>query len=261
MSEGAVDDCVRNALTKMAHIHLTPHLQARNRVLAMGEESWRVHVVGAPSLDHLSRFKLMEKSALENVLGARLDPAPILVAYHPVTLDDDPAQESRIFFEALEAINQPVWFCFPNADHRHQQLIQSARSFSSARHHSHIFVNLNPHTYFSLLGHAQVLLGNSSSGIMEAASFDLPCVNVGRRQQGRLKAPNVIDCPAEKDAILIAVKKAMSAGFRHRIKGLVNPYGDGTASERIAEIVQNLPDRAALLHKKSLHPPTDCWRA
>lgn len=259
VSEGAIDDSIRNAITKMAHVHLTPHQDAADRVLAMGEEPWRVHVVGAPSLDQMAQEALLPQHQLEEQLQVKLVPAPILVAYHPVTLDTFPAAESIALFEALTQIEQPVWFCFPNADHHYLTILQRARRFCSQRPSSRLFVNLQPRVYWSLLGQAQLLVGNSSSGIMETASLALPTVNIGRRQQGRLKARNIIDCDPEPAAIIQAIEEARSPDFKISLSGMQNPYGDGTSAQKIADILQRLPDRSDLLWKRALNPPKTPW--
>ncbi len=261
VSEGAIDDSVRNAITKLAHIHLTPHEQAKERVLAMGEEPWRVHVVGAPSIDHLKRSKLLDRNLLEEELKIELNPEPLLVAYHPVTLDSDPIAESNALFAALESLSEPVFFCFPNADHHYHQLVTKAQQFVKRHPKSQLFVNLNPHIYWSLLAQVRALVGNSSSGIMEAASLGLPVVNIGRRQQGRLKAMNVIDVVGEASAIKQAIEKALGPEFASSIKDMSNPYGDGQAAQRIAQIIGDLPTRARLLDKRALNPPSEPWQS
>ena len=250
ISEGAIDDAVRNALTKLSHLHFTSTPGARARVIAMGEEEWRVHRAGAPSLDHLRRSPLLERAALESRLGLSLAPPPLLVAYHPVTLLRDTVAEADAVFEALGAVNGPLVFCYPNADAGSRALIERARAFVAARGDGRVFVNLDPPTYWSLLRQAEALIGNSSSGIMESASFALPTVNVGLRQQGRERARNVIDVPAEAGAIVAGIAQARSAAFRRSLAGLANPYGDGTAAATIVKVLTTVPLGPALLMKR-----------
>ena len=237
VSQGAIDDAVRNALTKFAHIHFTSTETARLRVIAMGEEPWRVHRAGAPSLDHLRRSTLFDRAALEARLGLSLTPPTLVAAWHPVTILRDTNAEADAFFAALDHSPGQIVFVYPNADAGGLALIERARSLAVARAHTHVFVNLDAVTYWSLLGHADALAGNSSSGIMEAASFALPVVNVGIRQQGRERARNVIDVPAEASAICAALDRALSPAFRESLAGMTNPYGDGTASETIARVL------------------------
>jgi UDP-N-acetylglucosamine 2-epimerase (non-hydrolysing)/GDP/UDP-N,N'-diacetylbacillosamine 2-epimerase (hydrolysing) len=241
VSQGAIDDQVRNALTKLAHVHFTSTPTARRRVIAMGEEPWRVHRAGAPSLDHLRRSTLLTRPALEGRLGLTLQAPTILAAYHPVTILKDTTAEADALFSALAQAPGQLLFVYPNADAGSYALIERTKALAASRPHTHIFVNLDPVTYWSLLGQVDALIGNSSSGIMEAASFALPAVNVGLRQQGRERARNVIDAPAETAAILRALNQALDPEFRMTLRGMENPYGDGTAAETIARVLATVP--------------------
>jgi len=241
VSQGAIDDAVRNALTKLAHVHFTSTETARQRVIAMGEEPWRVHRAGAPSLDHLRRSALLDRGALEARLGLPLAPPTLIAAWHPVTILPDTNAEADAFFAALAQAPGQIVFVYPNADAGSHALIGRARSLAATRPHTHVFVNLDAVTYWSLLGQAGALAGNSSSGIMEAASFALPVVNVGIRQQGRERARNVIDAPAEAAAIRAALDRALHPAFRKQLTGMTNPYGDGAAAETIARVLASVP--------------------
>ena len=252
ISEGAIDDAVRNALTKMSHLHFVPTDAARRRVLAMGEEAWRVHRVGAPSLDHLRRSVLPGRAELELRLDVALDPAPAVVAYHPVTLLADPGAEVEAVFSALQSVEGPLLFCFPNADAGHQGIIERTRAFCTQRADARLYVNLDHLSYWGLLQHARMLIGNSSSGIMETPSLALPCVNIGLRQQGRERAANIIDTVAEADAILAAVRRADSADFRSGLAGLRNPYGNGDAATAIVDVLRSVSLEPRLLMKRAL---------
>ena len=250
ISEGAIDDAVRNALTKMSHIHFTSTQAARDRVIAMGEEPWRVHRAGAPSLDHLRRQTLFTREQVESRLRIELKHPAILVAYHPVTLARDTVREADALFEALENLPDQILFCYPNADAGSRNLIERARTFAASRDAAHVFVNLDALTYWSLLKQVDVLVGNSSSGIMESASFALPTVNVGLRQQGRERARNVIDAAPEVRAILKAIATAKGTDFRRSLQGMTNPYGEGVASEKIVEVLTTVPLGEELLLKR-----------
>ena len=241
ISQGAIDDEVRNALTKMAHIHFTSTPTARRRVIAMGEEPWRVTRAGAPSLDHLRRSPLLDRPALEARLGLALTPPTLLAAWHPVTILRNTNEEDDAFFAALAQSPGQLLFVHPNADAGSYALIERTRALAATRPHTRIFVNLDAVTYWSLLGNVDLMAGNSSSGIMEAASFALPAVNVGIRQQGRERARNVIDAPAETSAILAAIGHALRPKFRDSLRGMVNPYGDGTAASTIASVLTTVP--------------------
>jgi UDP-N-acetylglucosamine 2-epimerase (non-hydrolysing)/GDP/UDP-N,N'-diacetylbacillosamine 2-epimerase (hydrolysing) len=247
VSQGAIDDQVRNALTKMAHVHFTSTETARRRVISMGEEPWRVHRAGAPSLDHLSRSKLLDRVSLEERLGVQFASPSLIAAWHPVTILRDTNAEADALFAALAQVRGQILFVYPNADAGSHALIERTRALAEARAETCIFVNLDAVTYWSLLGQVDGMIGNSSSGIMEAASFALPVVNVGMRQQGRERAANVIDAPPDTNAICAALTRALDPAFRAGLRGMANPYGDGAAAVRIANVLATVPLEELLL--------------
>ncbi len=249
ISAGAIDDAVRNAITKMSHVHFTGTESARARVISLGEEPWRVHRTGAPSLDHLVRQTLYTREQLEARLGTDLSRPTTMVAYHPVTLLRDTTQEADALFAALEQLPEQILFCYPNTDAGSRVLIDRTHDFL-ARHGGRLFVNLDSLTYWSLLRQVDVLLGNSSSGIMETPSFALPTVNVGLRQEGRERARNILDCSADANSIVAKVRQARSDEFRKSLAGMTNPYGDGHASERIVGVLTTVPLSPELLIKR-----------
>jgi UDP-N-acetylglucosamine 2-epimerase (non-hydrolysing)/GDP/UDP-N,N'-diacetylbacillosamine 2-epimerase (hydrolysing) len=255
VSQGAIDDQVRNALTKLAHVHFTSTEMARLRVISMGEEPWRVHRAGAPSLDHLRRSMLLDRAALEAHLDLQFTSPTIVAAWHPVTILRDTNAEANAFFAALERAPGQIVFVYPNADAGGLALIERTRALATGRAQTHIFMNLDAVTYWSLLGQADALIGNSSSGIMEAASFALPVVNVGMRQQGRERARNVIDTPADRVAISEALERALDPAFRSSLTGMTNPYGDGTAAETIVRVLATVSLDRLLIKQPSPLPP------
>ena len=240
ISQGAIDDQVRNAITKLAHIHFTSTETARRRVIAMGEEEWRVHRAGAPSLDHLKRSKLLSREEVEAALGLMIKKPSILAAWHPVTILRDTNGEADALFRVLEKTTGQLIFVYPNSDAGSHALIERTRALAAKRHDTHLFVNLDAVTYWSLLRLVDAMVGNSSSGIMEAASFALPVVNVGIRQQGRERARNVMDVPAETDAIVGGLERVLKPGFRQRLLGMTNPYGEGSAAKTIAQVLSRV---------------------
>lgn len=250
ISMGAIDDAVRNALTKMSHIHFTSTEMARRRVIAIGEEPWRVHRAGAPSLDHLKRSKLLTRTELEQRLQLDLRQRSVVIAYHPVTIAHNTLREADALFAALDRVEGELFFCYPNADAGSRELLDRTQAFLAHRTTGRLFVNLDPLTYWSLLAQVDLLVGNSSSGIMESASFALPTVNVGIRQLGRERARNVLDADADEAAILDKIGEAGSPRFRQSLKGMTNPYGDGHASEKIVEILTSVPLGEKLLMKR-----------
>ena len=261
ISEGAIDDAVRNALTMMSHVHFTSTFGARDRIIAMGEEEWRVHRAGAPSLDHLRRQTLFTRQQLEARLELDLSRPTFLVAYHPVTIARDTLEEAGAVFAALETFSEQLLFCYPNADAGSRALIERTRSFLASGKQGRVFINLDAPTYWSLLAQVDLLLGNSSSGIMESASFALPTVNIGLRQQGRERARNIVDAGADLRSIQDAVRTARSAEFRRSLLGMANPYGDGFASEKIVRVLTTVPLSPKLLMKRHAPLPAQIERA
>jgi UDP-N-acetylglucosamine 2-epimerase len=170
-----------------------------------------------------------------------LTPPTILAAWHPVTILKDTNAEADAFFAASPRSPANSLFVYPNADAGSHALIERTRALAATRPYTHIFINLDPITYWSLLGHVDCMIGNSSSGIMEAASFALPVVNVGMRQQGRERAANILDAPAEIQAILAAIHRALAPEFRASLSGMTNPYGNGTAAGTITQVLTTVP--------------------
>lgn len=160
---------------------------------------------------------------------------------HPTTWLEDTAEEARALFAALDADPAPTVFCFPNADAGHGPIIDMARDHCRRHDEAELFVNLGTLDYWGLLVNARMLVGNSSSGIMETPSLALPCVNVGIRQRGRERATNVVDAPAEPDAILEGLKRADTDTFRQGLAGMDNPYGEGSAATLIARVLRETP--------------------
>ena len=251
VSEGAIDDAVRNALTKMSHLHFACTRRARERIIAMGEEPWRVHFTGSPSLDQLRRKRLLNRKQLERELGVSLARKYVVVVHHPVTLLRDTTRESAALFSALSDTSEPMIFVYPNSDAGSRKLIERTRKFVSQRRNSRMFVNLEHRVYLSLLKHSEGLVGNSSSGIIEAASLGLPTVNIGVRQKGRDHAANVLDVAAQAGPIRNAITQCMSEKFRKSLQGIGNPYGDGHAAEKIVELLTTVPLGEKLLFKRA----------
>lgn len=251
-SEGAIDDAVRNSLTKTSHLHLTTTEAARERVIAMGEDPWRVQRVGAPSLDHLRRTPPRPREELEREIGLDLTRPTAVLAYHPVTIARDTTREADAVFEAAARLPAQIVACFPNADAGSRELVARAKALCAARGDARVVVNLDPRSYWTLLRQAALILGNSSSGIMESASLALPAVDVGLRQHGRERARNVASVPADAAAILAAARAALEPSFRASLAGIENPYGDGRASERIVRALLSCPLGEPMLRKRAM---------
>lgn len=246
---GAVDDAVRNALTKMSHLHFACTRKAAKRIRAMGEDPWRITFSGSLSLDTLRRERLLTPSQLQKQLGFRVDRETVVCVYHPVTMFEDTVEEADEVFAALEKLPNQIVFIYPNADTGSRELIRRAEQFADEHSRARVLVNLDHLSYLSLLKHSGVLVGNSSSGIIESTSLGVPVVNIGIRQLGREHARNVIDAPAKRKAIADALSRALSPTFRKSMQRLKNPYGDGKAAQIIARVLATAPLGQKLLFK------------
>lgn len=253
VTEGAFDESIRHALTKMAHIHLTTHAQAAARVVQMGEDPARVHVVGSPGLDHLRRTPLLEGEALEAALGAPLSARNLLITWHPVTLDADGGLGGfEALLTALDAFPEVAkWITRPNADPGGAAVEARLDRWAAGRADVHVFASLGQLRYLSLMAQVDAVVGNSSSGLYEAPSFGVPTVDIGDRQKGRLAAASVIHCDPEPSAIEDAIRRA----FEIDCSGVENPYGDGDSARRIVDILRAAPPRE-ILRAKRFHEAT-----
>lgn len=245
LSENAFDESVRHAITKMAQWHFVAAEPYRKRVVQMGEAPERVFDVGAPGLDHLSRMNWMSRGELERELAMPLGTPLFLATYHPETLTGTSPEEAMR--ELLAALSQfpeaTIVFTYPNADTGGRILIRMIDEYAAAhRPRAGAFVSLGQRRYLSLMREADVIVGNSSSGITEAPALRRATVNVGGRQDGRLKAGSVIDCAADAGSIAAAIRRALSAEFREGLARTVSLYGAGNASAAIvARLKSDLP--------------------
>lgn len=247
---GAIDDALRHAMTKMSHVHFVSTRDYGRRVRQLGEDPWRIVVSGAPALDELKRILPVSRGDAANSCG--LDPTKpyVLVAFHPTTLDVGAAEsQCRVLFDALDDFGMQALFMMPNADPGGsviRSMIQSACG-DNAKWRS--VENLPFHLYACILSNAAVFLGNSSSGIIEAPTFDVPVVNVGRRQEGRIRGLNVVDVDVDRSAVLDAMLMTQSTAWRRsHLKG-VNPYYAGGAAQIIAKTILEMPLDSRLRNK------------
>jgi UDP-hydrolysing UDP-N-acetyl-D-glucosamine 2-epimerase len=233
-TEGVIDDSIRHSMTKLSHLHFASTEEYARRIEQLGEERWRITVSGAPALDEVVRFEPLPDDELAR-LGVTLRDDTLLATYHPLTLArDGTLEELERILGAVEDSGHPVVFTYPGSDMGYGHVIERIEGFANRHPRAALVPNLGTRAYFTLMSRAAAMVGNSSSGIIEAASFRLPVVDVGRRQQGRLRAQNVIHVDGEQSAIVEAIATATSPEFRLNLDGLINPYGDGNASRRIA---------------------------
>jgi UDP-hydrolysing UDP-N-acetyl-D-glucosamine 2-epimerase len=250
-SEGAFDESIRHALTKLSHLHFAATEQAARRIRQLGEEPWRVVVRGAPALDHTAPHEPRAPHARARRIGRPHHPPPLVVTYHPPTLDPrDPGELVQELLAALEWSGLPAVFTYPNADPGGLAVRRAIDAYVADHPGARAVSSLGSRAYHSLLRHAAAVVGNSSSGIIEAASFRAPVVNVGNRQEGRLRPANVIDVDDDRDAIAAGIQRALSPEFRASLAELTNPYGDGHAAEAIVATLQQVELGPRLLTKR-----------
>ncbi len=236
ITEGAIDDVFRHSITKMSHLHFVSTEQAARRVAQMGEEPWRITVSGAPGLDGLRDAARLDRAEIAARFGVRLPETFLLATFHPVTLElNRTAWQIDQLVHALERVAIPVVFTMPNADSNGRLIRERIARFVQAYPWASRVENFGTEGYASAMSLASAMVGNSSSGILEAATFELPVVNTGARQAGRERAANIIDVGDSADEIVAGLRRSLDPAFRAGLRGLRNPYGDGRASERIAE--------------------------
>jgi len=250
LTEGAIDDAFRHAITKMSHLHFTATDVYAQRIMQMGEEPWRVTVCGALSLDNLRTTPLLSRDEFADKFAITLPEKFLLVTYHPVTLEYEQTEmQIKELLAALDVIGLPILFTMPNADTGGRAIRKLIDEFLSKHPDSKKIENLGTQGYFSAMALATAMVGNSSSGIVEAASFDLPVVNVGNRQKGRIRGQNVIDVGYSREEIADGIRRAISPDFRASLKGLANPYGQGLAAEAIVDKLKHVELDDRLIQK------------
>lgn len=232
-SEGAIDNAVRHAISKLSHLHLVSHEQHARRVRQMGEEPRSVVVVGAPGLDNLLRADLPDRASLSAELGVLLVDPVVLVTLHPTTLGGVPGAEVEAVADAMAMVPATYVITQPNADAGSDTIRDFWVRWVRGRAHVTLWDALGEARYWALLRLASAVLGNSSSGIIEAPEAAVPAVNVGDRQKGRLRGRGVIDVRAEPDAIAQVLRLALDPAFRRGITDLPATYPPGPASPRV----------------------------
>lgn len=249
ITEGAVDDRIRHAISKLAHVHFATSAGARRRLMALGEDERRIHVSGAPGLDTLRLAEMMDRGAFFAAVGldAQVDQPLRLVTVHPETNAADAAAPLAAVLGALDARPGTTLFTAPNRDPGGAALRAEIETFARARAWAHFRDTLGSRLYPNALRHAAVMLGNSSSGIIEAGMFGLPVINVGGRQKGREHGANVRHVPCDAGAIVAALD-AIPGRYAPG-----TPYGNGHAAAKIADVLERLPPRKELLDKTFVH--------
>jgi len=252
-TEGQIDEPIRHAVTKMSHIHFTTTEKYKKRVMQMGENPKNIFSFGAPGLDNINNLNLLNKEELFKALGLDGHERIGVVTYHPVTLEENTAEKQiSELLEALKLFKDILWiFTMTNADTGGRVIIKKTKEFTHNNpKQGKAFQSLGQLKYLSLLKNAEVMVGNSSSGLIEAPSFELPVVNIGDRQLGRIRTENVVDvCECEKGPIVDGIRKAISLEMKKSLQGLRNPYGEGRSSGKIVEKVKSIQLGESLIKK------------
>lgn len=251
-SEGLIDEAIRHAITKMAHLHFVAADPYRLRVVQMGEDPQRVFNLGAPGLDNISKLKLLDREEFEKSINFKLGKLNFLVTYHPVTLSNKyPGEGMSVLFKALDEFpDAKIILTKPNSDTDGRVIIRMIDDYADRQpDRVTAFTSLGQLRYLSAVTHADVVIGNSSSGIVEVPVLKKPTVDIGNRQRGRLKAASVIECEEDYLAIKEAINKALSPEFRQSLAEVVSLYGIGNASYRIKECLKNVKLEGILLKK------------
>jgi len=241
-TEGALDEAFRHSISKMSHLHFVAAEEYKNRLIQLGEDPKNIYSVGGLGLDNIDKLKLFDKKELENELQIKFRNKNLLVTFHPVTLSD--VSSDLQFRELLNALSNledtTIIFTMPNADTGGRQLIKMIDKFVQENNNVKVFTSLGQQTYLSCILHTDAVVGNSSSGIIEAPSFKKGTINIGDRQLGRLQAGSIINCEPKEKQILGAIKKLYSPSFQLGLRDITNPYGNSGASEKIIKVLRNI---------------------
>jgi GDP/UDP-N,N'-diacetylbacillosamine 2-epimerase (hydrolysing) len=251
VTEGALDDIWRHSITKMAHVHFVSTADYGDRVRQLGEEDWRINLAGALSLDNARTVDLLSREEVERRFDISLLPGFLLVTFHSVTTEyENAGLQCGELLAALKEIDRPVLFTMPNADSGGSVIRQMINDFVSENSKARAVENLGTQGYLSVMALAEAMVGNSSSGIVEAAPFRLPVVNIGTRQKGRVLSGNIINSDYGRAEIVTAIRRATSDAFRETLSNLRSPYGDGHTAERIVKVLKDTKLDQRLLTKK-----------
>lgn len=252
-TEGSIDEALRHSITKMSHLHFVAAEEYRQRVIQLGEQPDHVFVVGGLGVDTIKHMQLLDRIALEQLLGLQLGDKSLLVTFHPVTLEAvSAADQMAELLAALDALpDTQLVFTMPNADTDGRILIRMIEQFVAQHANSRAYASLGQMRYLSCLAHVDGVVGNSSSGLLEAPSFQKGTINIGDRQRGRLQATSIINCKPTRQSITIALAQLYSADFQLGLGKVQNPYGVGGASDLIVATLKTAPLGGAI--KKSFH--------
>lgn len=251
VTEGAIDEQIRHAITKMAHIHFPGAEVYSQNIINMGEESWRVFNTGDPGIENIKLTNFLSMEELKKELDVEVDEQTLLITYHPVTLERALlSYQIQNLINALSMLKKKMIITYPNADNGGDYIIQKMEEFAKANSNVYLFKNLGILRYLSVMKLCGAVVGNSSSALVEAPYLKIPAVNIGNRQKGRLMADNIISCSNQCDDIINAINKSLSNEFKEKVKMVKSLYGEGNTSEKIVEILEKIEIDDKLLKKK-----------
>lgn len=250
-TEGLLDEAFRHSITKMSQIHFVAANEYQNRVVQLGENPENVHLVGGLGVDLIQNLKLYTKKELETELDLIFSRKNLLITFHPVTLEDNTSdfQISQLLLALAKMKETTLIFTMPNADTGGNAIREKIEEFVRNKENARAYASLGNLKYLSLMSHVDAVVGNSSSGLTEAPTFKVGTINIGERQSGRLKANSVIDCRATENDISKALSKIYSDEYQEVLRSVVNPYGEGGASDRIVRLIKKVQLRNILLKK------------
>jgi len=252
VTEGAFDEAIRHSITKMSHIHFTATEEYKRRVIQLGESPKRVFNIGGLGIDNIKRLQLISRDEFEKSINFKLNKRNLMVTFHPVTFEHATAgMQFQNILDALDELKDTnLIFTKPNADTNGRIIIKMIDKYTLKNSHKAIsFLSLGQLRYLSAMQFIDGIIGNSSSGLIEAPSFKIGTINIGDRQRGRIKADSVIDCNTTKEEILTAIKELYSKEFQNKLENVINPYGEGGAAKKIKKIIKET-DLAAILKKE-----------
>lgn len=253
-TEGAMDEQIRHAITKMAHIHFPGAMVYADNIKKMGEEAWRVFQVGDPGIENIKTTKIVRENDLKAELGVEIDKRTLLVTYHPVTLEIAELEgQMDNLVEALRHYDGTMIITYPNSDEGNELIIQKWKQFAQDRDQVCLVQSLGSVRYLSVMNYCGAVVGNSSSAIVEAPYLKIPVVNIGNRQRGRLMADSIICCGYDHKDIEQAIERALSPEFAEVVNQTRSLYGEGDTSKEIVEVLENIQINDRLLKKKL------CW--
>ena len=253
LTEGLIDEAIRHSITKMSHLHFTTTEAYRNRVIQLGEQPGTVYNVGSLGIENIKTVKLLDRASIENFLGLHFKATTIMVTYHPVTLENMTAEKQ--FSNILQVIDEhkelQVIFTKANSDTNGRIINQMIDEYTEMNKDRCVaFPSLGLTRYLSALQFCSAVVGNSSSGIIEVPSFNIPTVNIGDRQKGRIHSETVIDCGNDIQEINLALKKALSLDFKEKLVNCKNPYEGEKTSDKIIKIVNNALEKGIFIKKE-----------